>query len=221
MTAIAIDGPAGAGKSTVARKLAEHLGWTYVDTGAMYRAVALAALDSGIDLDDEEALSRLALDLPLELIDGRWILRGRDISGAIRSPEIARAASHVARSPGVRRAMVARQRDTARTGDVVMEGRDIGSVVLPDADLKVFLTASLDERARRRDSESDSSGPGTLAGVKKALEMRDTADATRSISPLVPAPEAIEVDTTDLAIEEVVQRIVELIETRVPSPRDD
>jgi cytidylate kinase len=216
MTAIAIDGPAGAGKSTVARKLAEHLGLTYVDTGAMYRAVALAGLDSGINLDDEEDLSKLAVNLPLELVDGRWILDGTDISDAIRSPDIARGASIVARSPGVRKAMVARQRETARANDVVMEGRDIGSVVLPDADVKVFLTASLDERARRRDRESPSSGVGTFAGVREALEARDTADATRSISPLAPAPSAIEIDTTHLSIEEVVRRIAGLVKTQVP-----
>jgi cytidylate kinase len=220
MTAIAIDGPAGAGKSTVARRLAEHLGWTYVDTGAMYRAVGLAAVDSGIELDDEEALTTLVSDLRLDLVDGRWFLDGTDISDRIRSPEIARAASMVARSPGVREAMVARQRETARAGDVVMEGRDIGSVVLPDADVKVFLTASLDERARRRDRESASSTSTTFAGVRDALEARDTADVTRSISPLAPASTAIEIDTTDLSIDEVVQRIAGLIEAQIASVED-
>jgi cytidylate kinase len=214
MTAIAIDGPAGAGKSTVARRLADYLGWTYVDTGAMYRAVALAALEAAIDLDDEDALTNLATGLSIELVEGRWILEGRDVSDAIRSHEMARAASRVARSPGVRRALVARQRQTAQRGDVVMEGRDIGSVVLPDADVKVFLTATLDERARRRDLESAPDDSTTLAGVKRALETRDAADATRPISPLVPASGSIEIDTTELSVDEVVERIAAMLAAR-------
>jgi cytidylate kinase len=220
MTAVAIDGPAGAGKSTVARSLAEHLGWTYVDTGAMYRAVALAALEAGIDLEDEDAVARLAEELLLELTSGRWILDGRDVSDAIRGPEIARAASVVARNPGVRRALVARQRETASRRDVVMEGRDIGSVVLPDADVKVFLTATLDVRAHRRDQERAPDDSTTLAGVRRALELRDEADASRPISPLVPASGSIEIDTTDLSIDEVVDRIAALVAARLAGTGD-
>jgi CMP/dCMP kinase len=204
----------------VARSLAQHLGWTYVDTGAMYRAVALAALRGGVELEDEDALAPLTNDLSLELIDGRWILNGADVTNAIRLPEIARAASVVARSPGVRRALVARQRETAARGHVVMEGRDIGSVVLPDADVKVFLTATLDERARRRDQERAPNDSTTLAGVRHALESRDAADASRPISPLVPAPGSIEIDTTDLSIDEVVERIVALVTSRLAGSGD-
>ncbi len=183
---IAIDGPAGAGKSTVARSVAEALGWTYLDSGAMYRCVALAG---GRDLDSLE----IAFD------GDRVLLDGRDVSEAIRTPEIAQEASRRATDPAVRAAMVARQRALIADGDWVAEGRDIGTVVAPDAELKVWLTASLQERARRREEPTE------------AVAERDERDERREASPMVRAADAIEVDTTGLTIDEVVRRIVELV----------
>jgi cytidylate kinase len=190
---IAIDGPAGAGKSTVARAVADALGFTYLDTGAMYRAVALARLR-----DEEGAEVRFDA--------GRVLLNGRDVSGEIRTPEVAEEASRVAAERSVREAMVERQRELLASGDWVAEGRDIGSVVAPDAELKVFLTADQRERAVRRAKELGADPDAVLRDV----EARDERDTTRAESPLVRAEGAEELDTTGLTIDEVVERIVGL-----------
>ena len=212
MTALAIDGPAGAGKSTVARAVADALGWAYVDSGAMYRAVGLAALDKRIPLDDSAALGALAARLDITN-DGRvTMLDGVDVSDRIRTPDVSRAAALVARVPEVRAALVARQRGQAAAGDVVMEGRDIGTQVLPDAEVKVFLTASLEERARRRAHDlgvADDEFPQ----VRAQVSARDEADETRAASPLVRAPDAIVIDTTNKELPEVVAEITKLAAT--------
>jgi cytidylate kinase len=207
---IAIDGPAGAGKSTVARAVASALGFTYLDSGAMYRAVALAALDQGIDLDDGERLGELAWNLDIDF-DGDTIrLDGKPVEGRIRSPEVTVAASRVSVHPQVRQAMVKRQRDLIASGNYVAEGRDIGTVVSPDSPLKVFLTANEAERARRRAVDSGEA----VAEVQKAMSDRDTRDQERADSPLRRADQSVEIDTTDLAPDEVVDRIVELARER-------
>ena len=195
---IAIDGPAGAGKSTVARRLAEALGFTYLDTGAMYRSVALAALRDGVDLDDGAALAELARDVVVEHSD------------AIRTPEVSAAASRVSVHPPVREAMVARQRELIAAGRYVAEGRDIGTVVSPDAPLKVFLTASDEERARRRAAESGEDEQEVLAAIAE----RDARDREREVGALRPAEDAVELDTTGLAVDEVVERVAELARER-------
>ena len=203
---IAIDGPAGAGKSTVARALARRLGLTYLDSGAMYRAVALAALRAGLDFDDGEALGALAADLDLNLDGTTVAIDGADISEAIREPDVSTAASRVSVHPEVRAAVVGRQRELLATGGYVAEGRDIGTVVAPDARLKVFLTASARERARRRAAETGEPAGAVLA----AQRARDRRDSERLHGPMRAAADAIEIDTTDLDSEAVVDRIVEL-----------
>jgi cytidylate kinase len=198
---IAIDGPAGAGKSTVARAVARTLGWTYLDSGAMYRAVALLVLAS--PAREPVALARAAR---IDIGGGRVLLDGRDVSGELRAPEVSEAASRVAADPEVRRALVRKQRGLIGEGDWVAEGRDIGTVVAPDAALKIFLTAAAEERARRRAAELGADARAVLA--EQAL--RDARDATRAHSPLRPAPGAVTLDTTELSVEEVVGRIVAL-----------
>jgi cytidylate kinase len=198
---IAIDGPAGAGKSTVARAVARTLGWTYLDSGAMYRAVALLVLAS--PAREPVALARAAR---IDIGGGRVLLDGRDVSGELRAPEVSEAASRVAADPEVRRALVRKQRGLIGEGDWVAEGRDIGTVVAPDAALKIFLTAAAEERARRRAAELGADARAVLA--EQAL--RDARDATRAHSPLRPAPGAVTLDTTELSVEEVVDRIVAL-----------
>ncbi len=193
---IAIDGPAGAGKSTVARAVADQLGFTYLDSGAMYRCVALAELRGADD----------PLECPIELDSGQVRLAGEDVTDQIRTPEVSELASLVAARPEVRGHLVALQRAMIRAGDFVAEGRDIGTVVAPDAELKVFLTASPQERARRRAKQ-------TGADAQQVLQEqtdRDTRDATRAHSPLQPAPDALRVDTTGLSVDEVAQQIVDL-----------
>ena len=207
---IAIDGPAGAGKSTVARSLADELGFTYLDSGAMYRAIALAALRSGIDTGDGEALGRLARDAEISLRHGTVELDGEDVNAAIRAPEISDAASEVSVHPPVREAMLARQRELIDSGRYVAEGRDIGTVVSPGAPLKVFLTASLEERARRRAGETGESENA----VAEALTGRDARDERREHGALRVADDAVEVDTTGLSIEEVVGMIAALARER-------
>jgi cytidylate kinase len=206
---IAIDGPAGAGKSTVARRVAEALGFTYLDSGAMYRSVALAAQERGIDLDDGPALGRLAGGLRIEPGDG-VLLDGRDVSAPIRAPEVSAAASRVSVHPQVREAMVERQRELIAGGDYVAEGRDIGTVVSPDARLKVFLTASEEERARRR---ADDTGEPAEA-VLHQLRSRDDRDRGREHGALRVAADSVELDTTGLSAEEVVARVVDLARER-------
>jgi cytidylate kinase len=208
MTVVAIDGPAGAGKSTVARRVAAALGFRYVDTGAMYRAVALAALERGIDPSEGAALGRLARALTIVATDQGVTLDGRDVSARIREPDVTAVVSSVSAHTGVRAAMVEQQRRLAASFDVVMEGRDIGSAVVPDAGLKVYLTASLSERARRRWLELGSGGD--LGDLEAGIAARDEADRTRPTSPLVRAPDAVEVDTTGKTIEGVVEAIVGL-----------
>jgi cytidylate kinase len=207
---IAIDGPAGAGKSSVARAVAGELGFTYLDSGAMYRCVALAASEAGLGLDDGEALGALASGLEIEL-DGRRVLLGeRDVSAAIREPAVTAAASQVSVHPQVREAMVARQRQLIAAGSYVAEGRDIGTVVSPDSPLKVFLTASDEERARRRAAETGED----FESVLDAQRRRDARDSERQHGALRAAADAVELDTTGLGLEEVVGRVVGLARER-------
>lgn len=214
MAAIAIDGPAGAGKSTVARAVAEALGFTYVDTGAMYRAVALMAIENGVDPAEPGGVADVATALEIDVSDTAVLVDGRDVSSAIRSGAVTRASAQVARHPGVREFLVSVQRRIAAAQDVVMEGRDIGTKVLPDAEVKVFLTASLDERARRRADEIGAREE-QVEELKEAISARDEADATREISPLVQAPDAVAVDTTGKSIDEVVREVVDLARSKL------
>jgi cytidylate kinase len=207
---IAIDGPAGAGKSSVARAVARALGFTYLDSGAMYRCVALAALERGADLDDGAALGGLADGLEIDLREGRVELDGREVGAAIREPRVTAAASRVSVHPPVREAMVARQRSMIAAGRYVAEGRDIGTVVSPEAPLKVFLTASAGERARRRAAQS---GEDEAAVLAAQLE-RDERDEGREHGALRAAPDAVEIDTTRLSLDEVVDRVVALARER-------
>lgn len=203
---IAIDGPAGAGKSTVARALARALGFTYLDSGAMYRCVALAALRAGIDVDDPGAVGALAGRLEIGLDDGTVRLDGEDVDAAIRTPRVSAAASRISVHPAVRRAMVERQRALIDSGEYVAEGRDIGTVVSPDSPLKVFLVASDEERARRRAAETGE----PVADVLAAQETRDGRDRDREHGAMRPARDAVEIDTTGRAVEEVVETIARL-----------
>lgn len=207
---VAIDGPAGAGKSTVARAVAESLGITYLDSGAMYRCVALAALGSGADLDDGEALGGLARSLAIELSGDRVCLDGREVGAAIREPAVSEAASRVSVYPQVREAMVSLQRRAIAAGDYVAEGRDIGTVVSPDAPLKVFLTASPEERARRRAAQSGEDAAAVLVAQRE----RDRRDESREHGALRAAPDAVALDTTGLSLVEVVERVVRLARQR-------
>jgi CMP/dCMP kinase len=207
---IAIDGPAGAGKSTVARAVATELGFTYLDSGAMYRCVALAALRGGADPDDAAAMAGIAGSITISLDGDRVGLDGEDVSAAIREPAVSEASSRVSVHPGVREAMVARQRELVAAGRYVAEGRDIGTVVSPDSPLKVFLTASAEERARRRAAQT---GEGPAAVLAAQLE-RDRRDETREHSALRAAPDAVEIDTTGLSQAEVVGRIASLAHDR-------
>ena len=204
---IAIDGPAGAGKSTVARRLAKRLGFRYLDTGAMYRALTWLAVERGIPLDDEEALACLARDHAVTLAGERVLVAGTDVSAAIRTVEIDRVVSSVARHPAVRAILRERQRALAAEGDAVIEGRDIGAVVCPDAEVKIYLTADSAERARRRTDERPGLGADALA---TDLRLRDARDAPQ----LEAAPDAETIDTTHLTIDEVVDRIEEMVASR-------
>jgi cytidylate kinase len=207
---IAIDGPAGAGKSTVAKGVAKALGFTYLDSGAMYRAVALAALEDGIDPDDGERLGELAWTLDIGFEGDTITLDGKPVEGRIRSPEVTIAASRVSVHPQVRQALVKRQRELIASSSYVAEGRDIGTVVSPNSPLKVFLTADETERARRR--AVDSGEP--VGDVREAMRDRDRRDQERADSPLRPADESVEIDTTELTPDQVVERIVDLARER-------
>ncbi|HJR58863.1 MAG TPA: (d)CMP kinase [Vicinamibacterales bacterium] len=214
---IAIDGPSGAGKGTVARAVAARLSYRHVDTGAMYRALAWKAVCERVDLDDEEALAALAARITIEVGDGVVRVDGGDVRQAIRTPEIDRAAAAVARQPGVRQVLIAQQREMGARGGVVMEGRDIGTVVFPGAEVKVYLDASPEERARRRATDAGhASGKGTagVTEVASALAERDRSDTTRAASPLALAADAVRIDTTGVPIDEVVDRIMALVQQR-------
>lgn len=210
---IAIDGPAGAGKSTIAKKVSAKLGYIYLDTGAMYRAVALKALQSGIDTKNQQGLADIMQKLDIAIAHEnnlqKIFLDGADVSEAIRTAEVSAGASNVAAFPEVRLKMVELQRKIASGADVVMDGRDIGSYVLPKADLKIFLTASVEERAERRFNELLRKGQQvTYEAVRQDMVQRDKNDSTRALAPLVKVPDAIEIDSTALEIDEVVEKII-------------
>lgn len=221
---ITVDGPAASGKSTVARKVAEILGFRYIDTGAMYRALTWQALENGIDISDEEALEKLAKEINIYFSEKndsvRIFVNGRDVTGGIRLPKVSNNVSIVSKAPGVRQLMVKTQRSFAQGGDLVVEGRDIGTVVFPSAELKVYLTASVSERTRRRKKELDQRGHSIgLDALKREITMRDKVDSNRSVSPLDKAKDAYEVDTTDKSIEQVVGEIIGLYKQRLRSKR--
>jgi cytidylate kinase len=214
---VAIDGPAGAGKSTLARRVAGKLGFLYINTGAMYRAVALWALRLNVATSDMHRLEQLAEAAHIELAmqDDRVLLNGEDVSEAIREPHVSEAASQVSAVPGVRRALLAMQRKMAETSSVVMEGRDIGSVVFPKAQVKIFLDADPQERARRRALELLQDGQNaSVDAVAGELIQRDERDRTRKEAPLVQAPDAQLVDTTGLTLDEVEEIILRLVRAR-------
>jgi CMP/dCMP kinase len=211
MTVIAIDGPAGAGKSTVARAVATALGYEYLDTGAMYRAVALAALESEVNPDDGDRLRDLVRGQEIVATRERVTIDGRDVTARIRDADVTEMVPAISARPEVREALVAQQRDAAAEGNVVVEGRDIGSAALPDAELKVFLTASLTERARRRVRQLGlPEDPDTIERYRLSIEARDTTDSSRAASPLVRPPDAVVIDSTGRTLEEVVTEIVSL-----------
>jgi CMP/dCMP kinase len=218
---IAIDGPSGAGKGTVARALAARLGYRHLDTGAMYRAVAWKAVHDGISLEDEESVAALAECAQLD-VGAAVYIDGYDVTGAIRTPEIDRAAAETARLPKVRAALVGRQRTAGDQGGIVMEGRDIGTVVFPDADIKIYLDASSEERARRRASDP-AHGAGRHAGldVEREMKARDLSDFTRTTSPLAIARDAVHLNTTGLSVDETVDRVMSIVEERLSHPVDD
>ena len=216
---IAIDGPSGAGKSTVAKLLAKRLGYVVLDTGAMYRAVAFRAKQTGLCLEDEESLSRLASSLRVTFLTRNEELRvlcdGEDITEAIRSPDMSSLASDISKREGVRSALVRMQREMGRAGGVILEGRDIGTVVFPDADVKFYLDADAEERARRRTEELI--GKGVKVTFQETLEdviRRDRSDMTRAISPLRKAKDAVVIDSTHLSAEEVVEKMIHVIQRK-------
>jgi cytidylate kinase len=212
---VAIDGPSGVGKGTVSRALARALGYRHIDTGAMYRAVAWKAQHDGLPSDDEATLVDVAKTMDLQIDEGSVVVDGADVTRAIRTPDMDAAAAKVARLPRVREVLVARQREMGRTGGVVMEGRDIGTVVFPDADVKIYLDASAEERARRRAADPAHGGSAApLTEVATALAARDQSDATRKASPLTIAPDAVLVDTTGVAIEDVLRRVLAIVDQR-------
>ena len=215
---IAIDGPSGAGKGSVSRAVAEALGCRYVDTGAMYRAVAWLASHRGLALDDEPAVRRLAEEAELGQEKGTVTVAGHDVTHRIRNGTIDAAAARVARMPSVRKILVGRQRAYAAFGGLVMEGRDIGTTVFPDADVKIYLDAAPEERAARRAADP-AHGLGrsasTLSAVASALEARDRSDRTRDSSPLVMAGDAVRVDTTGLVLETVIERVLAIVRRKL------
>ena len=213
---IAIDGPSGAGKGTVARTVSEHLGYRHIDTGAMYRAIAWKARKEGMPLDDEPAVAALARRAVLVVEGGVVSIDGHDVTREIRTPEMDQAAAAVARLPKVRQILVECQRNEGMSGGVVMEGRDIGTVVFPDADVKIYLDATPDERARRR--ANDPAHTGSQAGqaaVAESIQARDKSDTTRAASPLTVAPDAVQIDTTLMPIAAVVDRVLTLVKQKL------
>ncbi len=227
---ITIDGPAASGKSTLGERLARALGYTYFDTGVMYRAVTWVAIKRGIPIEDEEAITALAEELEIDVTaptvdDGRQYTvyaDGEDVTWDIRRPEVDKAVSPVSAYPGVRRALTAKQRQIGLRGRIVMVGRDIGTVVLPEADLKIYLDASVEERARRRRKELAERGKVLpFEEVLEIIRRRDAIDSNRKVAPLKPAEDAVIIDTTHLSIEEVFRRAMELVESRISARRGD
>jgi CMP/dCMP kinase len=213
---IAIDGPSGAGKGTVARAIASTLGYRHVDSGAMYRAVGWKVLKDGLPLEDEEAIAALAVRARIEISDATVTIDGEDVTRAIRTPEIDRAAAAVARLPRVRSVLVDRQRQMGASGAIVMEGRDIGTVVFPQADVKVYLDADPEERARRRAHDPAHTGvPAAVSEVATLLTQRDEQDRTRTASPLYAAQDAVVIDTTGKSVEDVVGEVMKTIEKKL------
>jgi cytidylate kinase len=213
---IAIDGPSGAGKGTIARTLATTLNYRHVDTGAMYRAVGWKAQHDGVPLDDEAAVAALAERSDIGVEGGKVSIDGHDVTQAIRTPEIDKAASSVARMPRVRAVLVARQRRIGEHGGIVMEGRDIGTVVFPNADLKIYLDASAEERARRRlNDAAHSGGQAGAEAVAASIHARDQSDTTRTASPLTMASDAVLIDTTGVPIADVVARVMRLVDEKI------
>ena len=215
---IAIDGPAGAGKSTIARRVARKLDFVYIDTGAMYRAVALWALRAGVDSSDMHRLERLAVEASIEFEPGnsRVLLNGEDVTDAIRTPAVSDTASKISAVTGVRRALVEKQRRMGEAGSVVMEGRDIGSVVFPDAEVKIYLDADSGVRAGRRAQELDRSA----SDVERDLAERDLRDRGRKDSPLLQSPDAVYVDTSGLDLEQVEELVLKLIRDRTSNGKE-
>ncbi|CAM4222459.1 (d)CMP kinase [Pseudoalteromonas ostreae] len=222
MPVITVDGPSGSGKGTVCRLLANKLGWDVLDSGAIYRVLALAALHHQIALDNEEALVPLAANLDVQfLVDsqanaGKVILEGEDVSTTIRNEEVGAAASKVAALPRVREALLRRQRAFRTENGLIADGRDMGTVVFPDAPLKIYLTASADERARRRFVELNERGLDvTLSGLLEDIQARDERDTNRAVAPLVPADDAIELDTSELNAQQVFDKVMTLLDAAI------
>lgn len=211
MTVIAIDGPAGAGKSSVARALAAALSCAYLDTGALYRAIALAVLEEGISPEDEQSVAGVASAVQVTVRGDRTFLNGRDVSDRIRDEDVTLIVSLISSYPAVRQRLLQLQKEMLKGGDVVIEGRDIGTRVAPDADLKIYLTATLEQRATRRLGQSGTVGADDLSQIESDLERRDRADAGRQESPLVQAPDSIVIDSTSLSLDEVVEQILALV----------
>jgi cytidylate kinase len=212
---IAIDGPSGAGKGTVARAIASALGYRPIDSGAMYRAIGWKSLNDGVAIEDEAAVTALASRARIDVSSTQVTIDGVDVTRAIRTPDIDRAAAAVARLPRVRSVLVEQQRQMGTGGGIVMEGRDIGTVVFPDADLKLYLDASPEERARRRANDAAHTGvPAAVADVATLLTQRDEIDRTRTVSPLYAADDAIVVDTTGKSVDEVVQDVLRLVDAK-------
>lgn len=213
---IAIDGPASAGKSTIAKLIAKKLNFIYCDTGAMYRATTYYALKNGVQLDDDKALAKMMQNMKISFAPGdpeqKVYVNGEDVTEVIRTPKIARNVSLVAAQPSVRKILTEQQREIAEKGGIVMDGRDIGTTVLPHAQVKIFLVASVHERAVRRYKENVAKGiPSDLKQLEKDIAARDKKDSTRKVSPLTKAEDAIEVDTTSLNIDQVVEKVMKII----------
>ena len=218
---VAIDGPAGAGKSTIAKRIAGRLGFTYIDTGAMYRAVALWGQRQGVDMGDMHRMEQLAIAARIELTPGHIALNGEDITEAIRTAEVSNGASKVAVIPGVRRAMVAKQREIGERASVVMEGRDIGTVVFPKADVKIFLDADPGERLRRRFEETKAKGEAVSESqLADQMRERDQRDSTRADAPLSQAPDAVYLDSTAMSLDQVEEAILKIVRARVTNGKE-